>query len=432
MYYFYETLYNLLYLIKNYSWYLTYNTVDFLSYYYLIIFVILIILILIRFAYIYIKYPFWCRQPVFHIYDYWRYLYKNPFIIYKNVPMKTKFCDFINIKTYNYQEITDIQKDILVNLLQCYYISSEQVLMVITKNVIDLYFNGHNEPSFVSFYQEIPKVVGEEKLPIIGTIASRPFNIFYIHNNTYVYTNSYYLDFICVNRNFKTKNLGRNLIQTHEYNQRILNPNIQISFMKSEVELYEGIIPLVKYNTYTFYLRNLKLPRLPPHVTIIRIYQENKELITDFLQNISHPQTPLFGFCAIPDTGSIISMIQSNLLYVFCIRFEKKLLGYYFFKDANIQYEDIDGDTLQFVASYCNTKSQDLFYNGFLHSLRSILKEKKSFKMILFESISHNNIILNKWLEKHHIIFNNKSAYYLYNFIYPKSPINPTQCFFLV
>lgn len=64
MYYFYETLYNLLYLIKKYSWYLTYNTVDFLSYYYLVIFVILIILILIRFAYIYIKYPFWCRQPV--------------------------------------------------------------------------------------------------------------------------------------------------------------------------------------------------------------------------------------------------------------------------------------------------------------------------------------------------------------------------------
>ena len=432
MYYIYEILYKILHIIRKYSWYITYKTLDFLSYSHDSIFVILIVFIILLVAYIYIKYPFWCRQPVFHTYDYWRYLYKNPFIVYKHGPIKTKHCDFTNIKTYKYSDISESQKDILVNLLQCYYIPSERVLMVITKNVVDLYFNGHNEPSFVSYYQEIPKIKEEEKQPIIGVITSRPFNIFYIHNDTYVFTNAYYIDNICVHRNFKTKNLGRNLLQTHEYNQRLLNPKIQISFIKSEVELYDGVIPLVQYNTYTFYLRNIKLPRLPPHVGIVRIYQENKDIITEFLQGISNPKIPLFGFCAIPDTGSIISMIQSNLLYVFCVRYEKNILGYYFFKDANIQYEDIDGDTLQFVASYCNTKSTDLFYSGFLHSIRSILKIKKGFKMLLFESISHNHIILNKWLDKHHIIFNNKTSYNTFNFIYPKSPINSSQCFFLV
>ena len=65
-----------------------------------------------------VKYPFWNIQPVIHSYDYWRCLYREPFTIYKYVPIKTKFCDFDQIFTFSYYDFSDQQKKYLINLLQ--------------------------------------------------------------------------------------------------------------------------------------------------------------------------------------------------------------------------------------------------------------------------------------------------------------------------
>ena len=58
----------------------------------------------------------------------------------------------------------------------------------------------------------------------------------------------------------------------------------------------------------------------------------------------------------------------------------------------------------------------------------SILEMNKTYKMLFFDETSHNPILMNYWKEKHTPIFKNENAYYLFNFIYPCSPINPEKC----
>ena len=74
-----------------------------------------------------------------------------------------------------------------------------------------------------------------------------------------------------------------------------------------------------------------------------------------------------------------------------------------------------DCDTLHFIASFTNSLAVDLFGLGYLHSIKAILKLKKTFKMLLFDEISHNSLILPSWKIYNPILNETESAYYLYN-----------------
>ena len=429
------------------------------------ILVFLIILLLMTAAYIKIRHPFWNIQPVFHTYDYWRYLYTTPFIIRRDIiPMKHKFCDKVQVHTFPYLETTAIQRTQCIDLLRCYYIGSDRVLYTITEPILTGFMTGHSEPTYISFYKEKQYVIEpsndssdlesvtrvkdssdlESVIVPVGCIASRPLKLCFLENTVimnYKQIPAYYLDFICSHRDYKKKNISRNLIQTHEYNQRIANPNIHVSIFKKETDLCEGIVPLTKYRTYLFYLQNLKMRKLPAHTHVNRVLSKNINALVDFLngltvdgRNASNPA--LFQFCGFSDIGMLTNLINQNQLYVYCLKMGGTICAYYFLKNANTQYEDLSGvndcDTLQFAASFSNTQSDDVFYLGFLHVLKDILKTKKTFKMLLFEDISHNSKILVKWLYQNKIIMENDSAYYLYNMVVPRAPLSQSSCFFLL
>jgi hypothetical protein len=226
------------------------------------------------------------------------------------------------------------------------------------------------------------------------------------------------------------------LIQTQEYNQRRLNPDIKISIFKKEIELCRGIVPLVEYTTYTFYLRPLQIPTMPKGAHIVRIIKPNIDLLINFLETIKTASK--FDVYCITDVSVLSNLIESGQMYVYCLKYvEDIILGYYFFRNANIQYEDLvegadDCDTLQFIGSFNNTGKEDtdVFYWGFIHAYQDILKIHKPFKMMLFECISHNDKILEKWLDRFHIVLEHKTAYYLYNFVFPKVVL--PSAFFLI
>jgi hypothetical protein len=128
------------------------------------------------------------------------------------------------------------------------------------------------------------------------------------------------------------------------------------------------------------------------------------------------------------DVGNIIALIKQRILYVFCLRNGENILGLYFIKDAKMQYEDIDGDSIQVIGSVMNCDSASLFYSGFLHSLHHIIKKQKKYKMLMIEEISDNVTLLDFWRDRNSPIFTNKTAYYTFNLVYPSSPINPEKC----
>ena len=67
------------------------------------LFLIILSLIIGIFAYIKLRYPFWNLQPVYHTYDFWRMIYREPFFIYKKA-ISTKFVDLNSINTVIYED----------------------------------------------------------------------------------------------------------------------------------------------------------------------------------------------------------------------------------------------------------------------------------------------------------------------------------------
>ena len=322
----------------------------------LYLFLFTLLLFMIFFLYIKLTYPFWNTQPVFHTYDFWRYWIKTPFPIQNRYPVKTKYCNFQNIETVEYLEATDSQKNEFVDLLQCYYIPDENALFVFNLDNLDAYMTGHSYPSYLSFYKEdfyttVGKspiitdstVIDTLKKPI-GCISARTIDIKFLED---ISIKAYFWEFICIKREKADKYLSRQLIQTQEFRQRQRNMDfilsskdpyetpISASIFKKEVDLCEGIVSLVEYDTKMFMIKNEPLKKLPPHFVLIEIGGENIDLLIDFLE-ISKTKFEVFGLTEI---GNLVGLIQKRLLMVYCIQKAKDIYSAYFFRDSRTQYD---------------------------------------------------------------------------------------------
>jgi len=411
---------------------------------YLFLFSLLFFVIL--FITIKLSYPFWNTQPVFHPYDFWRYWTRTPFLIQKNYPLKTKFCNFKNIKTFDYLETSEIQKKEFVDLLQCFYIPDESALYVFNLENLDYYMTAHSSPSYLSFFYEdyytthniSPSIITNDSLidtiqKPSGCISSRTVAFSLLNEDI---RTCYFLDFICVKREKQDKNLSRNLIQTHEFRQRTLNLDltksnseesrpISITIFKKEVDLCKGIVPLVEYDTKIWKIQNEPLKKLPAHFVLIEIGRENMNLFMDFIE-MSQSKYECFG---IAEWGNIRGLIEKRLLMVYCIQRAKDIYSAYFFRDSRTQYED-RGVMLVLCGSIHNSNSEDMFYMGFLHSLRAILKQTPIFQVFMIENISHNTLIYERYSQTNPYFFGeNKAAYYLYNYVVPKQPFPKDKIF---
>lgn len=405
-----------------------------------------LLIFLIVFITIKIRYPFWNIQPVFHYYDYWRYLYREPFAIYRYVPLKTKFCDFEQVFTFPYLECSDKQKQQLLNLLQCYYLPSHHIIHNITESDVNIILTGFQEPSYVSFYYEkekttIPGAVSlqDYNQEPVGCITSIPVNMFFLptlREPEYTERKMYFVNTLVVNRNRNQQKINRSLLQTHEYNQRVMNPTIHSTIIKKEVDLLDGVIPCVELNTTTFYIKDVKFPSLPPNNVVTEINSDNFCVLDDFLKdmlNINYSSINCyFNMIILPDVTNMYNLIKTDQLLVYILRERDQVLGVYIFKDTRLQHEKLEGNTIHFIASIMNNNNHQAFYVGFLFALKSILKKKKNYKVLVFDSISHNDIILSQWLQHNKPISITKTGYYLFNYIIPMMPFNQTKTFISV
>jgi hypothetical protein len=410
-----------------------------LEYFLIGIFTIIISII----VYIKLKYPFWNIQPVYHSYDFWRYFSQTPFIIQRKLPVKTKFYDNKHVETIDFSDMKDFHMTRMIDLLQCHYLKSEKLLFTIAKEAIEPLFIGHSHPCYVSFFNEVnnEKAADEtgDKVEPIGAMTSRPI-LLYLHQENRFH-NIYLWDLICINRHDIHKNIDRNLIQTHEYNQRFRNLDISASLLKKEAPLHEGVVPLVEFTTSIFLLRSKIVgPRLPPHHFLTNIEPKNASDIYDFINEMR----TLKSIALYPELGSIFSLLKSRRIFIYALKCKDVILGLYFFRNSNMLYEE-GGQMLESISTLWNPSvyqnfqegiKMNMFFIGFLLALKQAVEHGKNdkiqYKFIKFNRLGDSPIILEKWKQKYAPVHETQAAYYLYNMVVPGMPFLNQDCFILI
>lgn len=400
--------------------------------YLLAFFGFIILFIILFFVYIRVKFKFWALQPVFHFYDLY-YWVVNVGIICKELPSKNRYTNFKNIKTISYDILTEQDIKEVTLLVQLNYLRNNDNTFTPQKENIVPYFKGHNHKSFWSFYRE-PELLLDTKTSstisndkLIAVITGRPLHITFYNNR---YNNKgikkgeldvYYIDYLCVDKLHRKKNIAPQLIQTHEYNQSHLNRKICVSLFKREEEL-TGIIPLTIYKTYCFNMKNWTRPmEFSANIKILHGDKQNIYYLYNFINELTkHRGKWELTIC--PEISNLIELVTSENLFIIMLVNYGEILATYIFKKT-CTFIEKDKEIISCIASFfkADELSVDQFIQGFKVALWSILqkiKDKNKFHYLIVEDISDNHYIINNLCIKTHPLAVSPTAYFFYNFAY--------------
>jgi len=435
---------------------------------YILISVIMILIMI--FIYIKLMFPFWNSQPVYHSYDFWRTLYSNPFLIHKRFSTKlfiNKFCDLKNIETFPFVDVSENDKNQIIDLLQCFYLESENSMFVFNRENLEAYLSGHIYSSYISLlYDRSIKQINDEKPT--ACISSRSgelyinidedlHNIDEISHTKQMMTPIYYIDLQCMKRDTSPTNktkIMRTLFQTHIYKQQFIddiegcrnietnNSKIIVSIFRKERELLSGIVPLSRFKTTYYNMSDMArvqsyMNPFPQHFILVEINSSNMDILFDFLEDIKIKNR--FSVFARTDLTNLRGLITSGNLYVYCLKRLDTIYSMYIFRDSRTNYEYsrhnklIGNSVLQLLASINNSSSQDLFINGCLHSMSNIVKKMPVYKILMVDNITDNIVFTIKYNISRVIdlVDSYMSAYYLYNMVIPWAPVPGSRLFLI-
>lgn len=368
------------------------------------------------------KYKFWVYQPVFHVYDFSYYLYP-PGIIRLDLPEKNKYTNFKEITTFTYDKLTSLQRQEFVSFIQLHYLKNGDNVFQPKHTHIFPYFEGFPRTQcFFSFYEvanllsDLKKGTIIENKKIIGCMTGRPVTVKFFKEQKQI--SAYYIDYLCVDKTYRKKGIAPQLIQTHEYNQRHLNKEVQVSLFKREGEL-TGIVPLCVYTTYGFSVHNWGKPApiSSPSCTLLEVTKQNLGLLNDFFKETES----YFQVIIDSPLTNLWQLIQTKNMYIYILLDHGQPLSAYFYRKTCVLIDK----GLEVLTCYASIKhaqcSPELFVEGFKNSFWNTA-EKNHFGFCAVENISHNHIIVTHLLKKNKPQIESPTAYFFYNFAYHTVP----------
>jgi hypothetical protein len=391
------------------------------------IFLIIIIVIIIILLYFRVKFRFWTKQPVFHIYDLWYYLFPCGIIELELPSREDKYNNFKDIDTIKLDELSNVNKEKFVSFIQTHFLRSRELNYKPKKENIFPYLTGLDGGSvFISLYRKknmlmdskSQKVKEDEK--IIGTMLSYPVQIIFNNGNPNANMNAYYVDYLCVNRENRKEGVAPQMIQTHHYNQRHLNKNIHVSLFKREGNL-TAIIPLCLYNSCGFYIKNTKELILPQDIKLIKINYKDLSYYNEFIK-LNHTKFKIFISTSL---ANISELIKTENIFIYALIQTDTILALYFFK-KQCTYLDENEEIITCYASINCCKSEDIFKVGFQQALLNITDKFPSYKLLIIENTSDNDKLIHFYSKLNELLFNINSAYYFYNFAHQLYQPNQT------
>jgi len=389
---------------------------------------LIIVLIILFFIYIRVKYRFWALQPVFHFYDLY-YWIVNIGIIRSELPTKNRYTNFKNIKTISFDILSEQNIKDFTLLVQLNYLRNNENTFTPQKENIIPYFKSNGHKSFWSFYWQ-PDILLDNKTnltidheKLIGVITGRPLRITFLNtnnksNNKYEEMDVYYIDYLCVDKSYRKKNIAPQLIQTHEYNQSHLNRKICVSLFKREEEL-TGIIPLTVYKTYCFNMIKWTTPlELTSNIKLLHGDNQNLYYLYNFINEMK--TKGIWDLTILPEMSNLMELVNTKNLFVCMLVVDGEIEAAYIFKKT-CTFIEKNKEIISCIASINGielTKQQ--FIQGFKVALWSIVEkpENSSLKYLIVEDTSDNNCIIENISKKTHPIAVSPTAYFFYNFVY--------------
>jgi len=391
-----------------------------------------ILCIILFFSYVRLRYKFWAIQPVFHFYDVY-YWFINVGIIRQELPEKNRYVNLKQITTKLFENVDELTIKQLVTLIQLNYLRNNENKFSPKKENIVPYFIGHNTKSFWSYYLEPELLIDNktgntiEEKKIIGVITSRPLHVRINGGRKDSVFDVYYVDYLCVHKGYRKKNIAPQMIQTHEYNQSLQNRKISVSLFKREEEL-TGIIPLTVYKTYCFNMVNWKQPQqFDARISLLTGDKQNMYYLYNFINEMTkNEMTKKWDITIYPEISNIMELVATKNLFVKMLVINGNIEATYIFRRLCL-YIEANAEAISCIASIKGTTlSNDEFIQGFKVSLWSIIKEHNNFKYLIVEDISDNTVIINNLSIRTHPMIVSPSAYFFYNFAY--SPFKPEKC----
>ena len=402
--------------------------------------------------YIKMKYPFWNQIPALHVYDWHRrFLYsEKPYIVHV-IPKKTKYYEPKLVKTERFQDLEESRKTELATLLQNHYLPSDRVFCSVKvpdlaaqcANALISTWNKVEEDISLNLLEtDIKEIIKTTKIrEVEGFITSRKINTALslgTSDDRYIVQEpANYIDYLCFDKTHISPLNIRKLFHTHEYNERMSFPERNITLFKKEVELCDAIVPLVEYETLTFYMRHRIEPTpLPRNFQLVRIQRENLRHLHDWMERVASLRAgagATFKVSVTAEIGDLIHLLQTNQMFAYVLRghdpeIPAKLdmvYAIYFFRNAHMKYEDLEGgDTLHATSAFCNTNDVELYFLGFVWAVREARKDLSGTetKMLMVDDLGHLRGVAKRWQQTHDIVLRTKCAYYFCNYVVPRSP----------
>jgi len=382
------------------------------------------VIFFISYIFLRIKYGFWFYQPVFHYYDLRYYLFP-PGIIQHNLPEANKYTNFKSIETLEFNKVSEVSMNRFINFIQVHYFQNKFNQFLPEKNNILPYFLNIGDKCFFSFYREeiilqdikTNKTIQDKK--IISVMTSRPLHIVINNGSSGANFDVYYVDYLCVDKEYRKKGIAPEMIQTHNYNQRHLNKEISVSLFKKEGDL-TGIVPMCVFSTYGFHMKNLNIPTpLPPQYSLIECNAQNFHIFLQFWRE-NHI---LFKIHVFAKYSNILELIKTGNIFVYFVLKDDAIRCVYFFRKTCIFIEN-NNEAISCFGSINNINSDDIFVQGYMNALYKIIDKNKNFNCCAIENISHNNIFVETLLYKIRPFIISPTAYFFYNFAYPTFAAN--------
>ena len=351
-------------------------------------------------AYFRIKYPFWSIQPVFQYYNlyYWCF---PPGIINQSLPNKHKTYYDYSIQFSTFENLKQHEKEDFINLLQQHYLRSKDVDYIPSETAVQSYLSNLKYEPLVGLKYETKFLNNQTHKKLIGTITGKPITC-YLDNNKFIVN---YVDFLCVHKKFRKKQVAPKLIHTYYVNQR--NRNKTCVFLFKRESSKTAYVPLTSYLSYGFNLQYLKKPLKKYSILLTK---NHLSYIYNELNNINRN----FRCTIISSLSNIETLITNKVFFIYGILDNINIHALYIFQNNQTK---IDGEfSVDCIGSYKKKSLKEtIFYNGFLNALYDL---KKTYKTLVLENIGHNHILIKNFIKKNTPLFSSQNSYYFYNFAY--------------